>query len=111
MVHSGAGGAAWSLTLVYATDLFDKATARVLGEQFVRVLDGVTADPAIAVGDVAVLDAAGEREILAASAGLALDVASRPSRTWWQPRCRRAPARPRWCSVTARCPTPNSVHG
>ena len=39
---------------MYATDLFDKATARVLGEQFVRVLDGVTADPAIAVGDVAV---------------------------------------------------------
>ena len=74
VVHSGAGGAAWSLTLVYATDLFDKATARVLGEQFVRVLDGVTADPAIAVGDVAVLDAAGEREILAASAGPALDV-------------------------------------
>ena len=49
----GQGGLAGHL--VYATDLFDEATAVALAERFVRVLDAVTADPLIAVAKVDLL--------------------------------------------------------
>ncbi|WP_433606607.1 non-ribosomal peptide synthase/polyketide synthase [Prescottella agglutinans] len=45
-----------SVDLTYATDLFDEPTIRSFGERFVRVLESVTADPAVTVGDVALLD-------------------------------------------------------
>ncbi|MGW6424729.1 non-ribosomal peptide synthase/polyketide synthase [Nocardia sp. NPDC055053] len=47
------GGCAVSLT--YATDLFDAATAARIADGYVRVLDAVTADPAGAIGDVDLL--------------------------------------------------------
>ncbi|MGW6727522.1 non-ribosomal peptide synthase/polyketide synthase [Nocardia sp. NPDC055029] len=47
------GGCAVSLT--YATDLFDAATAARIADGYVRVLDAVTADPAGAIGDVGLL--------------------------------------------------------
>ncbi|AQA24807.1 amino acid adenylation domain protein [Rhodococcus sp. MTM3W5.2] len=45
--HSGMTG-----TLVYATDLFDETSVRTLGERFVRLLEAVTADPSVPVGNV-----------------------------------------------------------
>ncbi|TCJ99079.1 non-ribosomal peptide synthetase [Nocardia alba] len=47
------GGCAVSLT--YATDLFDAATAARITDGFVRVLDAVTANPAATVGDIDLL--------------------------------------------------------
>ncbi|WP_040695684.1 non-ribosomal peptide synthetase, partial [Nocardia vinacea] len=42
--------------LVYATDLFDDRFADAFAERFVRVLRGITAAPAIVVGDIDLLD-------------------------------------------------------
>ncbi|MFE1593316.1 amino acid adenylation domain-containing protein [Nocardia sp. NPDC058705] len=42
----------------YATDLFDAKTVRSFGERFTRLLAAVAADPDLAVGDIALLDAA-----------------------------------------------------
>ncbi|GAB0103345.1 hypothetical protein JMUB6875_23180 [Nocardia sp. JMUB6875] len=54
--------------LVYATDLFDRDTVATLTERFVRVLAAGTADPAIRVSDIDLLDAA-ERAALVPSHG------------------------------------------
>ncbi|WP_454165032.1 non-ribosomal peptide synthase/polyketide synthase [Gordonia iterans] len=62
-----AGG--WSGTLVFATDLFDPATARWFAERFVAVLDELTADPGGAVGDAVVLDARDRERADAAAVG------------------------------------------
>ncbi|WP_245672526.1 condensation domain-containing protein, partial [Aldersonia kunmingensis] len=48
-------GAGYGGSLVYATDLFDEATVVGFGQRLVRVLDAVTADPGVAVGDVELL--------------------------------------------------------
>lgn len=42
-------------TLGFATDLFDPTTVRGLGERFRRILQTVTGDPALAVGDIDIL--------------------------------------------------------
>ncbi|NHU45804.1 non-ribosomal peptide synthetase, partial [Rhodococcus sp. A14] len=42
-------------TLGFATDLFDPGTVRGLGERFRRILQTVTGDPALAVGDIDIL--------------------------------------------------------
>ncbi|WP_280346757.1 condensation domain-containing protein [Nocardia neocaledoniensis] len=39
-------------TLTFARDLFEESTARVLGERFVDVLDALTANPKLALGDL-----------------------------------------------------------
>ncbi|MCJ0946757.1 amino acid adenylation domain-containing protein [Rhodococcus sp. ARC_M8] len=44
-----------SVRLAFATDLFDAETVRGLGLRFARVLESVTADPAIMVGDIDIL--------------------------------------------------------
>jgi amino acid adenylation domain-containing protein len=46
-----------SAELTYATDLFDDATVVEFGDRFLRVLEAVTADPQIVVGDIDLLDA------------------------------------------------------
>ncbi len=53
-------GTAGGLTveLTYATDLFEAATMAEFGTRLVRILSAVLADPSVAVGDVALLDAA-----------------------------------------------------
>ncbi|MCA1006192.1 non-ribosomal peptide synthase/polyketide synthase [Rhodococcus hoagii] len=43
--------------MTYATDLFDEATIRDLGDRFVRVLESVVADDSAAVGDAVLLSA------------------------------------------------------
>jgi amino acid adenylation domain-containing protein len=55
------GGCAVSLT--YATDLFDAATAARIADWYVRILDAVTANPEGAVGDIDLLTD-GDRQIL-----------------------------------------------
>ncbi|MFV3116267.1 non-ribosomal peptide synthase/polyketide synthase [Gordonia amicalis] len=62
-VEIGAEGV-WSGSVVAATDLFDASTAQRMSEWFVRVLDVLSADPSVAVGDVDLLSA-GERVALA----------------------------------------------
>ncbi|MFJ6017683.1 amino acid adenylation domain-containing protein, partial [Streptomyces sp. NPDC092952] len=47
--------------LVFSTDLYDRATAQVIAQRLVRVLEAVVADPSVQVGRVEVLSAA-ERE-------------------------------------------------
>ncbi|RTL09010.1 MAG: amino acid adenylation domain-containing protein, partial [Acidimicrobiia bacterium] len=46
----------WTGSILYATDLFDSASMDVFARRLVRILDVLTADPALPVGDV-VLDA------------------------------------------------------
>ncbi|MCA1006190.1 non-ribosomal peptide synthase/polyketide synthase [Rhodococcus hoagii] len=62
-VDESGGTAGLSVELTYATDLFDESTMVSFGDRFVRLLDAVTADPSIAVGDVEVVDAS-ERALL-----------------------------------------------
>ncbi|WP_368655881.1 amino acid adenylation domain-containing protein, partial [Rhodococcus sp. 1168] len=45
------GVAGLSVTLTYATDLFDESTMVLFAERFVRVLDAVVADSSVVVGD------------------------------------------------------------
>ncbi|WP_443667744.1 amino acid adenylation domain-containing protein, partial [Gordonia paraffinivorans] len=55
-VEIGEAGA-WSGSVVAAADLFDVETAAGFADRFVRVLDVVTADPSLPVGDVDLLTA------------------------------------------------------
>ncbi|MBJ8343024.1 AMP-binding protein, partial [Antrihabitans sp. YC3-6] len=66
-----------SVWITYATDILDEASARRLGDRFVRVLSALTADPDVAVGDVDVLDLQ-ERRALAPVRGSAA-----ASERWW----------------------------
>ncbi|MFF4221223.1 condensation domain-containing protein, partial [Streptomyces nondiastaticus] len=51
-------------TVVYAEDLFDRATAEAMSERFVRVLAAVTADPEQRVSDVQILGEAERERVL-----------------------------------------------
>ncbi|WP_407818081.1 hypothetical protein, partial [Staphylococcus aureus] len=44
-----------TVTLAFATDLFDAETVRGLGLWFARVLESVTTDPTMMVGDIDIL--------------------------------------------------------
>nr|WP_306304988.1 non-ribosomal peptide synthetase [Nocardia concava] len=48
----------------YATDLFDEPTVRAFADRFVRILDAITADPTVTVGDIDLLDADENARIL-----------------------------------------------
>ncbi|MEU5407521.1 amino acid adenylation domain-containing protein [Nocardia asteroides] len=52
----------------YATDLFDEATVRTIGERFARILTAVAADPQLRVGDIDILDEAERARLLAGAA-------------------------------------------
>ncbi|WP_328799570.1 condensation domain-containing protein, partial [Rhodococcus sp. T7] len=47
----------------YATDLFDESTVAGFAERFVRILEAVTVDPAVPVGQIEILDAM-ERDLV-----------------------------------------------
>ena len=55
-----------SAACLYATDVFDEATARGFAERFRRMLAAVCADPGVVVGDVDILDAAERRALVPA---------------------------------------------
>jgi nonribosomal peptide synthetase DhbF len=59
----GGSPAGLDCSLTFATDLFDEATAALLGQRFVRVLEAVVADPGMAVSRVELLDRA-ERDLI-----------------------------------------------
>ncbi|MCK0438389.1 amino acid adenylation domain-containing protein [Gordonia alkaliphila] len=61
-VQSAPAGRDWSGSVIVATDLFDESTAEWLGDRFAALLDALTADPGVPVGDVAVL---AEAEVVA----------------------------------------------
>ncbi|KAA8879752.1 amino acid adenylation domain-containing protein, partial [Nocardia colli] len=52
------GTAGMALALTYATELFDESTAAEIAQRWQRVLEAIAANPAIAVGQIDVLDAA-----------------------------------------------------
>ncbi|QHN32050.1 amino acid adenylation domain-containing protein [Gordonia amarae] len=58
------GPGSWHGSISYATDLFDRATMAAFAERFVRVLDALTADPSMAVGDADIFTEA-DRAMLA----------------------------------------------
>ncbi|WP_157115919.1 non-ribosomal peptide synthetase, partial [Nocardia puris] len=62
--HAEGEGTALRALLRYATDLFDRATARSFAERFTRVLTAVVADPGVRVGDIELLDDAERRLVL-----------------------------------------------
>ncbi|UQE74423.1 non-ribosomal peptide synthase/polyketide synthase [Gordonia sp. PP30] len=73
-IASAAESEAWSGTIIYATDLYEPASAERFAERFVRLLGELTAHPDTPVGDEPlVLDAEAAR-VLAASAGPVVDV-------------------------------------
>ncbi|MFC9515898.1 amino acid adenylation domain-containing protein [Nocardiaceae bacterium NPDC056970] len=55
-VTEAADDSGLTIDLMYATDLFDADTIRILGDRYLRVLSAVTAAPAVLVGDIALLD-------------------------------------------------------
>ncbi|MCK0438393.1 amino acid adenylation domain-containing protein [Gordonia alkaliphila] len=55
-------------------DLFDESTAQWLADRFVALLGELTAEPAAAVGDVALLDAGDRAAALAVATGPVIDV-------------------------------------
>ncbi|QLY31767.1 amino acid adenylation domain-containing protein [Nocardia huaxiensis] len=58
----------------YALDLFDEPTIASFARGFQRVLDAVAADPALAVGDIDLLDAADRQRVLTDWNATAFDV-------------------------------------
>ncbi|MDV6293932.1 non-ribosomal peptide synthase/polyketide synthase [Rhodococcus aetherivorans] len=54
----------YTVEWTYATDLFDESTIVELARRFDRVLTAATADPAVVVGDVELLDAAERARVL-----------------------------------------------
>ncbi|MBT3155636.1 amino acid adenylation domain-containing protein, partial [Streptomyces sp. CHD11] len=60
--------------IVYATDLFEPASAEALARRFRTVLEAVTTDPAVPVSRVDVLDAAERERILSGWNGTTRDV-------------------------------------
>ncbi|MFG1798543.1 amino acid adenylation domain-containing protein, partial [Nocardia sp. NPDC049149] len=63
-------GGGWTLHLTYATDLFDESTAAGFAERWVRVLEEISRNPGVPVGDIDILGA-GERASLIARRGSA----------------------------------------
>ncbi len=58
------GAAEYSVGLTYATDLFDTRTVERVAERFVHLLDAVTGDLSVAIGDVDLLDDAERVQVL-----------------------------------------------
>ncbi len=65
--HFGADGKPGGMSgeIVFAADLFDAASVQALAERLVRVLEQVTDDPGLSVGQVEVLDPAERKRVLA----------------------------------------------
>nr|WP_241258849.1 amino acid adenylation domain-containing protein [Rhodococcus aetherivorans] len=59
------GAAGLDVALTYATDLFDESTVASFAQRLVRVVDSVTAEPSVAIGDVDVLGADERAALLA----------------------------------------------
>ncbi|OYD68941.1 non-ribosomal peptide synthetase [Rhodococcus sp. OK302] len=76
-LNSSADGYGLSGVWLYATDLFDKATVESFAERFGRILEQVTDDSSIRVGDIELLTAAEKDEAL--GAGIQRSVSTAPT--------------------------------
>nr|WP_314142341.1 non-ribosomal peptide synthetase [uncultured Rhodococcus sp.] len=56
-VSDMADGTGWSVEFIYATDLFDASGVELIGDRLMRVLDAVTEDPSVVIGDIALTSA------------------------------------------------------
>ncbi|MDI6626237.1 MAG: amino acid adenylation domain-containing protein [Rhodococcus sp. (in: high G+C Gram-positive bacteria)] len=56
-VSEMADGTGWSIEFIYATDLFDASGVELIGDRLMRVLDAVTEDPSVVIGDIALTSA------------------------------------------------------
>ncbi|OZE93715.1 non-ribosomal peptide synthetase [Rhodococcus sp. 15-2388-1-1a] len=71
---AGSEPAGLTVALTYAADLFEKSTMDRFGERFVRVLRAVTAAPAVAVGEIDLLDSVEQKSVLAFGSGQAHEI-------------------------------------
>ncbi|MGW4284396.1 amino acid adenylation domain-containing protein [Nocardia sp. NPDC004750] len=96
---SGAGGQAEGIRgrLTYATDLFVEETMTRFAAAFVRILEQVTADPEVAVGDIDLVGPQQRRELLGAAGGAGVAV---PDTTLAELFTAQAVARPDAVAVT-----------
>jgi amino acid adenylation domain-containing protein/non-ribosomal peptide synthase protein (TIGR01720 family) len=62
----------------YSTDLFDESTVEAIAQRFVRVLEAVSADPRLRVGDIDVLSAPERERVLTEWNDTALPVSEQP---------------------------------
>lgn len=74
VVSSAPDGSAWEGGIVYAVDLFDASTIDAFAGTFVRVLEGLTAQPSTAVGDIDWLSADDAKQVARESAGGAVTI-------------------------------------
>ncbi|TQC37588.1 hypothetical protein EEB14_61705, partial [Rhodococcus sp. WS4] len=58
-----AAGAQVQMTFEYLQDVFDESMVVSFADRFVRILEAVTADPAVPVGEIEILDAV-ERDLV-----------------------------------------------
>ncbi|WP_062393759.1 non-ribosomal peptide synthetase [Gordonia phthalatica] len=73
-VSTAEAGQAWSGSVVFETDLFDAGTVESMMARFVGVLDAVTADASLPVGDVPMLGAPEVAVVAASESGAAVTV-------------------------------------
>ncbi|MGC0365272.1 amino acid adenylation domain-containing protein [Rhodococcus sp. 27YEA15] len=64
--------------LTYATDLFDDETARTIARRFLRVIDGITEEAGIVVGNIEVLSADERDQLLNRHGGSAAEIVLLP---------------------------------
>ncbi|MDI9916926.1 non-ribosomal peptide synthetase [Rhodococcus sp. IEGM 1379] len=74
-LNSSADGYGLSGVWLYSTDLFDKETVESFAERFVRILEQVTDDSSIRVGDIELLTAAEKEEALGAGTQRSVSIA------------------------------------
>ncbi|MEV6393082.1 amino acid adenylation domain-containing protein [Nocardia xishanensis] len=72
-------GSALHAEFSYARDLFDETTVRGFAERFVRLLDGVTSRPEIAVGDIDLLAEAERAQLLSSFTAESTSVQAAPA--------------------------------
>ncbi|MYT16154.1 MULTISPECIES: non-ribosomal peptide synthase/polyketide synthase [unclassified Streptomyces] len=80
--------------LEFSTDLFDRDTAQLLADRYLRLLDAASADPGCPVGQAEILD---EDELRRALGDLAAGPPARPARTlpsMFEEQAARTPAHP-----------------
>ena len=66
---TGGGGTGWSGSITGAADMFDVVTVESMGGRYVALLDALTADPGVAVGDASWMSVAERQAALAGAAG------------------------------------------
>ncbi len=93
----------WPVSLTYATDLFDESTVAGFAEQFVRVLETISAKPNVVVGDIVVLGEAERALVLESGCGEVRAGVSGTLVDLFDGQVVRGADRLRWCVVVSSC--------